>query len=359
MQLVDGVAGEAEHRGQQGERCDEDHQDGGDARRGQADHVRLAYEEEAEQRDHHGAPGEEDRPTRGHEGGDDGIAGVAAFEDALPVAGDDEEGVVDAHTDADHGGHFGREVRDGQDVREELKQADPDTEARQRGDDRQAHGHHRSEGEQHDEDGGGDADALTGPGGGGGRGTDRGAAELGLEAPVGRSLCRGDRLLDGQDGDVDHVGRKLDLGEGDVALARLGDLVHAGHRERAGHALHPGQRLDAGSPPCRSPPRWPPWQSATSYGRRCRPCRRTSSGTSPARCSLPAADGVFPAVNLFSKWVPAGCRDDGDADDGQERRESAVPAGGGGGRQPGGPMPSRPSLLPRLGAYTRTHGRSP
>ncbi len=89
----------------------QDHQDGGDARRGQPDHVRLADEEEAEERDDHGAAGEEDRPARGHEGRDDGVARVAALEEALPVAGDDEEGVVDAHADADHGGHLGREGR--------------------------------------------------------------------------------------------------------------------------------------------------------------------------------------------------------------------------------------------------------
>ena len=111
--LVDGVAGEAEHGGQQRQRGDQHHEDGGDARRRQADHVRLPDEVEAEERDHDGAAGEEDRSARRHEGGDDGVAGITALEDALPVAGDDEEGVVDAHSDADHGGHFGREVRDG------------------------------------------------------------------------------------------------------------------------------------------------------------------------------------------------------------------------------------------------------
>ena len=106
VQLVDGVAGEAQHGGQQRQGGDEHHEDGGDARRGQADHVRLADEVEAEERDHHGAAGEEDRAARRHEGRHDRVAGITALEDALPVAGDDEEGVVDADPDADHGGHL-------------------------------------------------------------------------------------------------------------------------------------------------------------------------------------------------------------------------------------------------------------
>ena len=63
MQLVDGIAGEAQHGRKQGEGGDEHHQDGRDAPRRQADHVGLPDEVEAEQRDHHGAAGEEDRPA--------------------------------------------------------------------------------------------------------------------------------------------------------------------------------------------------------------------------------------------------------------------------------------------------------
>ena len=73
--LVDGVAGEAQHGGQQREGGDEHHEHGGDAGRGEADHVRLPYEVEPEERDHHRAAGEEDRPPRGHMRGDDGVAG--------------------------------------------------------------------------------------------------------------------------------------------------------------------------------------------------------------------------------------------------------------------------------------------
>ena len=72
------------------------------------------------------------------------------------------------------------------------------------------------------------------------------AAELDLEAVRGGGLRGGDDLLDGRDGDVGGVGGELDLGEGDVPLVRLGDLVRTGGRERAGHALDVGQRLQAG-----------------------------------------------------------------------------------------------------------------
>ena len=68
----------------------EHHEHGGDARGGQADHVGLADEEEAEERDDDGPAGEEHRTARGHERRDDRVARLSALEDPLPVAGDDE-----------------------------------------------------------------------------------------------------------------------------------------------------------------------------------------------------------------------------------------------------------------------------
>jgi hypothetical protein len=50
MQLVDGLAGETQQRGQQGERGQEDHQHGGDAGGRQPDHVGLPDEEQSEAR---------------------------------------------------------------------------------------------------------------------------------------------------------------------------------------------------------------------------------------------------------------------------------------------------------------------
>ena len=61
---------------------------------------------------------------------------------------------------------------------------------------------------------------------------DRAAAELDLEAVVRGGLGRGDDLLHGGGRDVGGVGRELDLGEGDVARARVGDLVGSGLSRR-------------------------------------------------------------------------------------------------------------------------------
>ena len=64
----------------------------------------------------------------------------------------------------------------------EHGKADGDTE--QRGDDGEAHGHHRSEGQQHDDDGGEDADPLTRAGLGPGHQPDGLAADGHLVARV-------------------------------------------------------------------------------------------------------------------------------------------------------------------------------
>ena len=163
MELVDGLAGESEQRGQQRECSEEDEEDGDDAGGGQPDHVGLADEEEPEERDDDRAPGEEDRASRRHQRDDDGITGPAPFEEPLPVARGDEQRVVDAHADADHGGHLGGKGRDDQKVGHQLQERDTDSEAEEGRDDRQPHGHDRSEGQQHDEDGRGDPDAFAGP----------------------------------------------------------------------------------------------------------------------------------------------------------------------------------------------------
>ncbi len=89
---------------------------------------------------------------------------VAALDQALPVPGHDEQGVVDAHPEPDHGQHLGGEDGDVQDVAEQVLEGEADGDAEQGGDDGQAHGHHRPEGDQHDDHGGQDPDALARPG---------------------------------------------------------------------------------------------------------------------------------------------------------------------------------------------------
>ena len=86
---------------------------------------------------------------------------VAALVQALAVPGDDEQRVVDAHADADHGGQLGAERRHDQPGGEQGDDGEADADAEQGGEDRQAHGEHRAEGDEQDDDGGEDADGLA------------------------------------------------------------------------------------------------------------------------------------------------------------------------------------------------------
>ena len=78
----------------------------------------------------------------------------------LPVAGDDEQGVVDADAEADHGAERGGEARDRHDVGEEPADPEADADADDRGADGQAHGEHRAERHDEDDDGEGEAERL-------------------------------------------------------------------------------------------------------------------------------------------------------------------------------------------------------
>ena len=80
---------------------------------------------------------------------------------ALPVAGDDEQRVVDADAEADHRHHRRREVGHRDDVAGQRHERRADAEAEQGGADRQAHRQHRTEGEDQDDDGGDDAEDLA------------------------------------------------------------------------------------------------------------------------------------------------------------------------------------------------------
>ena len=75
-----------------------------------------AHEEQAEQRDDHGDAGEQHGPARGVDRLDDGVLDVEPEVQALPVAGDDEQRVVDADAEADHRHHLRREVGHRDDV---------------------------------------------------------------------------------------------------------------------------------------------------------------------------------------------------------------------------------------------------
>ena len=78
--------------------------------------------------------------------------GVEAFAEALAVAGDDEQGVVDPDPEPDHGHQLRAEAGIDQQMTDQGYHAVPGADADQRGEDRQSHGHNRSEGEEHDDD---------------------------------------------------------------------------------------------------------------------------------------------------------------------------------------------------------------
>ncbi len=78
----------------------------------------------------------------------------------LPVASDDEQGVVDPDAETEHDRNRGGEIGDGEDVAEDADQSGAEPDPGQSDPDRQAHGQHRSESQDQDDDGEGDAEEL-------------------------------------------------------------------------------------------------------------------------------------------------------------------------------------------------------
>ena len=222
---LDPFPGEAQQGGQEEDRGDHrgEHGDGdADAQSGDpAD----PDQEQAEQRHDDGDAGEDHGPAGGVHRRDRRLAWRAAGVDPFPVAGDDEQGVVDADAEPDHGPQEGGEVGDVDDVAEDDDQAEPGADAAEGDGDRQAHREHRAEGEDQHDDGEGEADEL------GLRRFEHGeglAAGEDLEAVDG-GRCVGDRLAEcGRLGQAD-IGGQVDLGVGELAGQRTlaGDLRRA------------------------------------------------------------------------------------------------------------------------------------
>ena len=179
-------------------------------------------QEQAEERHDDGDAGEDHGPAGGVHRGDGRLAGRAAGVESLPVAGDDEQGVVDADAEPDHDPEEGGEVGDVEDVAEDDDQAHPGPDSAEGDRDGQAHREDRAEGEDQHDDGEGEADEL-------GRrrfedGEGRATGEH-LEALDGGRVV-GDRLAEGgRLGQVD-IGGEVDLGVGELPGQRtlLGDL---------------------------------------------------------------------------------------------------------------------------------------
>ena len=80
--------------------------------------------------------------------------------ESLPVAGDDEQRVVDADAEPDHDPEERREVGDVEDVAEDDDEAHPGPDAAEGDGDREAHGEDGAEGEDQYDDGEGEPDEL-------------------------------------------------------------------------------------------------------------------------------------------------------------------------------------------------------
>ena len=122
---------------------------------------REAGEEEAEDGDDDGGAGEQHGLAGGGDGGAGGVGDAHALVEVLAVSGDDEQRVVDADAEADHGAQDQRELGDVQECGQDADGGGTDEDAHQRGDDRQAHGHHGAEGDEQHDDGDADTDQLA------------------------------------------------------------------------------------------------------------------------------------------------------------------------------------------------------
>ena len=156
-----------------------------------------------------------------------------------PVAGDDQQGVVDPDADADQGRHLVGEVRAGHDVGGDADQRDGDSDAGQGDHDGQAGGQDRAEHhEQHDQ-GRHHPDNVTFRGA---AGFERVSAEGHRQAGrTGQMLDGGGRLA----GVAARVVGQRERGIGHVTAGGHLDLPDAGH---AGLAADPGQELLGGGP---------------------------------------------------------------------------------------------------------------
>ena len=124
--------------------------------------IDVFISQQAEHRDHDRGAGEQHRATGGVDRAHDAALGVEPGVEVLAVAGDDEQRVVDADTDADHRHRGGGEVGHVDEVADDEDQRDAGADAEQRGADRQPHREHRPERDQQDDHGGEQPDRLAG-----------------------------------------------------------------------------------------------------------------------------------------------------------------------------------------------------
>src|SRR5262249_39207605 len=102
-----------------------------------------ADEEEAQDGDDHRAAGKQDGSAGAEDRVHRGVFGLQTGVEPFAVAGDDEQRIVDADTDADHGYRLVREARHREAVGHQTHDRDAGSHAEDSRHDRQAHGQHR------------------------------------------------------------------------------------------------------------------------------------------------------------------------------------------------------------------------
>ncbi len=190
------VAEQSEQRGQQGdggEHAEHHGQRGADDDTVQEAQVRHQH---ADERDAHRAAREQHRAAGGVQGGDRGVLRVGAAQDAAPVPGDDEQGVVDADTETDQRGQQGGDLGDGGGVAEQLDGEHPGADTEDRHHERQQHREEGSERREQHDGGRQDADQFGRAGRGLLGARDGLAAQVHLEPVALGGLCRVDDVLD-------------------------------------------------------------------------------------------------------------------------------------------------------------------
>ncbi len=149
---LDPRAGEAEEGRQQRDRGDHRHEHGDRCAGGEAVDEGEAHDEHAEQRDDHRESGEHDGAAGGVERDHCRLLRTVAGSEPFSIAGDDEQGVVDADAEADHRAERDREVGHRHHVGQQGDDPRAERHAEQRHADRQAHREHRTEGDDQDDD---------------------------------------------------------------------------------------------------------------------------------------------------------------------------------------------------------------
>ena len=264
------------------------HQRGGEPDRGQDAQPRDA---QGGRGDHDGPTGEDDRGARGGHRVRQGAGVVLASRSVLPVAGDDEQGVVDAHAQPDQAGHGDGGHRHVHRAGHQHDAADGGAD----GDEGQPDGHDRRddrpEDDQQHQEGDEQADRGVGRVLLGGVEEDGVASELDLESG---SAHAGDGL--GQDrerGLADLALGRVERHDGEPDPSVRGDRAR---RERVGDGLDVGDGGDVVEHLRRSRPRWssrvvPSWAARTTMAEPLAASGKFSSSSSRACGALAARRG--------------------------------------------------------------------